>query len=166
MANKKNSVNNNAKNNENKNNVNNTKNNVNKCFIDAANDMLANVSKDLRKANKEHFSISHVLKDMQRNDELKNGYGNVFKALNWDINKKLDAKTFFSLLDDSQYYMDKKGNKCYGIWGYKYEKDNNGNVISTTKVLRKVTSWSPNKVFKMMAQSIAIKTENTKNTKK
>ena len=129
-------------------------------FIESANELLKSVSKDLRNANKESASISRTLKDMQRAFLLDAGYKVVFEKLGLPTNGKVTAKMFFESLSETQKGIDKKGNTFVGIWGYKVERDANGNVISKERVLRKVTAWSANKVFKVFAQSITIKNES------
>ena len=164
MANKKNDVKN-VKNNEKKNNVKNEnkKNDVKNVqvinnVIEKANEILAPVSKNIREANKEHFSISRVLKDMQREAEMNKGYKVAFEAVGYDTTKALTASIFFGLMPESMYKMDKKGkNKRYGVYGYKIEKDEKGNEISRTPIVKTISSWSPSKVLKMLAQAKAIK---------
>ena len=162
MTNKKNGKNANVKNNV-KNNNNNVKNEKNAKsvqvvnVIEKGNEILAPVSKNIREANKEHFSISRVLADMQREAEMNKGYKVAFEAVGFDTTKKLNAATFFGTLPSGMYKLDKKGNKRYGVWGYKVEKDKEGNIISRTPVLRPVSAWSPAKVLKMLAQAKAIK---------
>lgn len=126
-------------------------------IIENANNTLKNVAKELRNANKEYTGICSVLKDIQRNEFLKAGYREVFAAVGVDVDAvdesgkrvKLTPATFFSRVHESMYGTDKKGEKYVGIWGNKKNEDG-----TTTPVLRKVTAWTPRKVFVVLAQSI------------
>lgn len=122
-------------------------------FIESANVVLKNVGSDLRGGNKEYTSISRVLKDIQRKDMLKAGYGNVFEAVGLEAGGITPAD-FFAAVPAGMHGTDKKGNDFVGIWGWKVTKrDKDGKAIEKEAVLRKVTSWTPNKLFKVLAQS-------------
>lgn len=122
-------------------------------FIEVANAVLKNVGADLRGGNKEYTSISRVLKDIQRKDMLKAGYGSVFEAVGMEAGK-ITPKDFFAAVPAGMHGTDKKGNDFVGIWGWKVTKrDKDGKAVEKEAVLRKVTSWSPNKLFKVLAQS-------------
>jgi len=121
-------------------------------FIESANVVLKNVGSDLRGGNKEYTSISRVLKDIQRKDMLKAGYGKVFEAVGLEAGSITPAD-FFAAVPKGMHGTDKKGNDFVGIWGWKTTKDKDGKVTSREAVLRKVTAWTPNKLFKVLAQS-------------
>lgn len=122
-------------------------------FIEVANAVLKNVGADLRGGNNEYTSISRVLKDIQRKDMLKAGYGKVFEAVGMEAGK-ITPKEFFAAVPAGMHGTDKKGNDFVGIWGWKVTKrDKDGKAVEKEAVLRKVTSWSPNKLFKVLAQS-------------
>lgn len=122
-------------------------------FIEVANAVLKNVGADLRGGNKEYTSISRVLKDIQRRDMLKAGYGKVFEAVGMEAGK-ITPKEFFAAVPEGMHGTDKKGNDFVGIWGWKVTKrDKDGKAVEKEAVLRKVTSWSPNKLFKVLAQA-------------
>lgn len=122
-------------------------------FIESANNVIKSVSKDLREGNKEYTSISRVLKDIQRKDMLKSGYAAVFEALGLD-GGKVTPKDFFEAVPDTMHGTDKKGADFVGLWGWKVtERDKDGKAVEKEPVLRKITSWTPNKVFKVLAQS-------------
>lgn len=122
-------------------------------FIEIANVVLKNVGADLRGGNKEYTSISRVLKDIQRKDMLKAGYGKVFEAVGLEAGGITPAD-FFAAVPEGMHGTDKKGNDFVGIWGWKtLEKDAEGNVTKREAVLRKVTAWTPNKLFKVLAQA-------------
>lgn len=122
-------------------------------FIEVANAVLKNVGADLRGGNNEYTSISRVLKDIQRKDMLKAGYGKVFEAVGMEAGK-ITPKEFFAAVPEGMHGTDKKGNDFVGIWGWKVTKrDKDGKAVEKEAVLRKVTSWSPNKLFKVLAQS-------------
>jgi len=122
-------------------------------FIESANVVLKNVGADLRGGNKEYTSISRVLKDIQRRDMLRAGYGKVFEALGLEAGGITPAD-FFAAIPEGMHGTDKKGNDFVGLWGWKVlERDANGKVTKREAVLRKVTSWSPNKLFKVWAQA-------------
>ena len=122
-------------------------------FIEVANAVLKNVGADLRGGNKEYTSISRVLKDIQRRDMLKAGYGKVFEAVGMEAGK-ITPKEFFAAVPAGMHGTDKKGNDFVGIWGWKVTKrDKDGKAVEKEAVLRKVTSWSPNKLFKVLAQA-------------
>lgn len=119
--------------------------------IENANNVIKSVASNLRSGNKEYTSISSVLKDILRNQYLKAGYREVFAALGVDVDKeKLEPKTFFARVHSSLHGTDKKGNDFVGVWGTKTDKKTG----LTEPVLRKITSWTPRKVFMVLAQSI------------
>lgn len=115
--------------------------------IESANVVLKSVAGELRGGNREYTSISRVLKDIQRKDMLKCGYGKVFEAVGLEAGKITPAE-FFAAVHKCMHGTDKKGNDFVGIWGNKKNEDG-----TTTPVLRKVTAWTPNKLFKVLAQS-------------
>ena len=118
--------------------------------INKANEVMKSVAGSLRSANKEYTSISSVLKDIQRSAYLKAGYADVFKAVGIDTDeRKLTPKDFFDRVHKSLHGTDRKGQDYVGIWGNKKNEDG-----TTTPVLRKVTAWTPRKVFMVLAQSI------------
>ena len=122
-------------------------------FIESANVVLKNVGADLRGGNKEYTSISRVLKDIQRKDMLKAGYGKVFEAVGMEAGK-VTPKEFFAAIPKGMHGTDKKGEDFVGVWGWKVTKrDKEGKAVEKEAVLRKVTSWTPNKLFKVLAQS-------------
>lgn len=122
----------------------------NSVIIENANAVLKSVAGELRNGNKEYTGICSVLKDIQRTQYLKAGYRAVFAAVGVDVDaEKLTPATFFSRVHSSLYGIDKKGEKYVGIWGNKKNEDG-----TTTQVLRKVTAWTPRKVFMVLAQSI------------
>lgn len=122
-------------------------------FIEVANTVIKNVGADLRGGNKEYTSISRVLKDIQRKEMLKAGYGKVFEAVGMEAGA-VTPKEFFAAVPASMHGTDKKGNDFVGIWGWKVlARDAEGKPTKREAVLRKVTSWSPNKLFKVLAQA-------------
>lgn len=122
-------------------------------FIGASEAVLKSVRTDLRDANKEYTSISRVLKDIQRKDMLRAGYAAVFAAVGIEAGKITPAE-FFAAIPAGMHGTDKKGNDFVGIWGWKVTKrDKDGKVVEREAVLRKVTAWSPNKLFKVLAQA-------------
>ena len=131
-------------------------------FIESANVVLKNVGKDLRSGNKEYTSISRVLKDIQRVDMMKSGYAAVFAAVGLHAGEKdekgktivVEPKDFFAAVPASLHGKDKKGEDFVGIWGWKVvERDKDGKATKREAVLRKVTAWTPNKLFKVLAQA-------------
>ena len=122
-------------------------------FIGVAEGTIKNVRVELREGNKEYTSISRVLKDIQRKDMLKAGYGKVFEAVGMEAGK-VTPKEFFAAIPKGMHGTDKKGEDFVGVWGWKtIEKDKDGKVTKREAVLRKVTSWTPNKLFKVLAQA-------------
>jgi hypothetical protein len=122
-------------------------------FIENASIVLKSVGADLRGGNKEYTSISRVLKDIQRKDMLKAGYGKVFEAVGLEGGKVTPAE-FFAAVPEQMHGTDKKGNDFVGLWGWKVvERDANGKAVDKEAVLRKVTAWTPNKLFKVLAQA-------------
>ena len=137
--------------------------------INAASANLKTVGTDLRSGNKEYTSISRVLKDIQRKDMLASGYAQVFAAVGLDAGKITPA-AFFALCTPEQYgqTFNKKGEPAgepwVGIWGTAVKKNVEGQPVLgpdgskvTEPVLRKVSSWTPNKLFKVLAQAQAFK---------
>lgn len=137
--------------------------------INAAKATLKNVQKELTSGNKEFHSISSVLKFMQQKQYMKY-YESVFVACG--VTDKITPAQFFAVATASQWGQsyNKKGEpvgeKWVGIWGVEQVKDAEGNKLfeedgKTPKVapkLRKVTAWTPNKVFKVLSQAQAFKT--------
>lgn len=122
-------------------------------FIGRSELVLKGVSVDLRGANKEYTSISRVLKDIQRRDMLKAGYGKVFEAVGL-VAGGITPADFFAAVPEGMHGTDKKGNDFVGIWGWKVvERDKEGKATKKEAVLRKVTAWTPNKLFKVLAQA-------------
>ena len=122
-------------------------------FIESANVVLKGVATELRGGNKEYTSISRVLKDIQRKDMLKAGYCKVFEAVGLKAGSVTPAD-FFAAVPECMHGTDKKGNDFVGVWGWKVvEKDAEGKATKKEAVLRKVTAWTPNKLFKVLAQS-------------
>ena len=122
-------------------------------FINVANNVLKSVATDLRSGNKEYTSISRILKDLQRKDMLKAGYGKVFEAVGLEAGSITPAD-FFAAIPGQMHGQDKKGADYVGIWGWKVvEKDAEGKATKKDAVLRKITSWTPNKLFKVLAQA-------------
>lgn len=122
-------------------------------FINVANNVLKSVATELRSGNKEYTSISRILKYIQRKDMLKAGYGKVFEAVGLEAGSITPAD-FFAAVPKTMHGTDKKGNDFVGIWGWKVvEKDAEGKATKKEAVLRKITSWTPNKLFKVLAQA-------------
>jgi len=122
-------------------------------FIGKSEQVLKGVSESLRGGNKEYTSISRVLKDIQRKDMLKAGYGKVFEAVGL-VAGGITPADFFAAVPAGMHGTDKKGNDFVGVWGWKItKKDDKGKVVEREAVLRKVTAWTPNKLFKVLAQS-------------
>lgn len=122
-------------------------------FINVANNVLKSVATELRSGNKEYTSISRILKDIQRKDMLKAGYGKVFEAVGLEAGSITPAD-FFAAVPKTMHGTDKKGNDFVGLWGWRItERDAEGNATKREAVLRKITSWTPNKLFKVLAQA-------------
>ena len=122
-------------------------------FIENANVVIKSVASELRGGNREYTSISRVLKDIQRKDMLKAGYGKVFEAVGLEAGGITPAE-FFAAVPEGMHGTDKKGNDFVGIWGWKItERDAEGKATKKEAVLRKVTAWTPNKLFKVLAQA-------------
>lgn len=139
-------------------------------IIASANETIKTVATNMREGNRVYNSISQVLKDIQRKNLLKAGYQQVFDKLGLEAGK-VTPKDFFASLDSEQWgrtvSKDGKpiGDKWVGIWGTTQKKDADGNKVfeadGVTPVmeakLRKVTAWTPTKLFKVYAQCLAIK---------
>lgn len=122
-------------------------------IIDGANKVIKSVASNLRAGNKEYTSISRVLKDIQRKDMLAAGYAAVFEALGLEGGKVTPAD-FFKAVPETMHGQDKKGNDFVGLLGWRVlERDKDGKATKKEAVLRKVTAWTPNKLFKVLAQS-------------
>lgn len=150
-------------------------------IIATANESIKVVANDLRDGNKEYTSISRVLKDIQRKEMLRCGYGKVFAALGLDAdNNKVTPQDFFNALEPEQWgktvtKSGKVSEPWVGIWGMATVKDENGKKVMVTvngvevpktePKLRKVTAWSPNKIFKVYAQALAIRAQKAEEKK-
>ena len=120
-------------------------------IIENSNNVIKSVAASLRDANREYTSISSVLKDIQRSQYLKAGYAEVFAAVGINTEAgRLTPADFFAKVHKDLHGTDKKGNDFVGIWGTKKDKETG----LTAPILRKVTSWTPRKVFLVLAQSI------------
>lgn len=146
-------------------------------FINSANESIKTVGANLRSGNKEYTSLSRVLKDTQRAELLKAGYREVYEALglNVDGKTKVTPAEFLAALAPEQWGQtynkagEKVGEKWVGIWGWAQKKDSEGNKVFETvngaevpvmePKLRKVTAWTPNKLFKVYAQALALRAE-------
>lgn len=141
--------------------------------INNANESMKAVRTDLRSANKEYTSISRVLKDIQRREMMKAGYGNVFAALKLQPENgksTVEPAAFFKALVPEMWGQtynkagEAVGEKWVGCWGIAAKKDKSGNKVLdaagnvvTEPVLRKITAWTPTKLFKVWAQSEAFR---------
>ena len=122
-------------------------------FINVANNVLKSVATEVRSGNKEYTNISRILKDIQRKDMLKSGYGKVFEAVGLEAGSITPAD-FFAAVPKTMHGQDKKGADYVGIWGWKtLERDAEGKATKREAVLRQITSWTPNKLFKVLAQA-------------
>ena len=122
-------------------------------FIAEAKNVLKGVAANLRSGNKEYTSISRVLKDIQLKDMLKAGYAEVFAVLGLEAGKVTPAD-FFAAIPEGMHGKDKKGEDFVGLWGWKVlERDAEGKATKQEAVLRKVTAWTPNKLFAVLAQA-------------
>ncbi len=144
-------------------------------FITVANESIKNVSKELRNANREYTSLSSVLKDIQRVKFMEAGYATVFEGLGLRSDGKFTPREFTEVMCEEQFAevtvgkgKDKHTEKRLGVWGYRqkvdpetkekvYEQDGVTPVMEA--VLRVVTSWTPTKLFKAIAQANAIKAQ-------
>ena len=140
-------------------------------FIASANESMKLVANNLRSANKEYTSLSRVLKDIQRADLMKSGYKSVFEGLGLPTDGKVTPKMLLDATCPEQWgrSFNKKGepvgDEWLGIWGWAQKKDETGAKIYEedgvtpvmVAVLRKVTAWSPTKLFKVYAQAQALK---------
>lgn len=118
--------------------------------------------------NKVYSSLSRVLKDMQRDKELKAGYAECFKALNMPFDGTITMADFKEAVQPEQEVTINKGKKneeiVTGIWGTTQKKDKDGNKMfeadGTTPIMievcRPVRSWTPNKVLEVLADSAVI----------
>lgn len=144
-------------------------------IISSANATIKNVSNSLRDGNREYTSISRVLKDVQRADLMKAGYKDVFEAVGMPSDRSVTPNDVWAVCAPEQWGQtyNKKGEpvgeKWIGIWGTKqividgvkqYEQD--GKTPIMEEVLRKVTAWTPTKLFKVLAQAQAIKAQEAK----
>lgn len=141
-------------------------------IIATATESLKAVRNDLRDGNKEYTSISRVLKDIQRKEMMKCGYGQVFASLHLspaEGKERVEPADFFAALAPEMWgrTTNKAGvvsDPWVGVWGTAAKKDAEGNKILdaqgnpvTEAKLRKITAWSPTKLFKVWAQSEAFK---------
>lgn len=144
-------------------------------IIATANESIKTVAASLRDGNREYTSISRVLKDIQRKELMKAGYAKVFAAVGMPTDGSVTPAQFFAVLTNEQKGRsynkagEPVGDPWYGIWGMATVKDAEGNKVMVTvngvsvpktePKLRKVTAWSPTKLFKMLAQAQAIRAQ-------
>lgn len=141
-------------------------------MISAANQSVKSFADSLRSGNKEYTSLSRVLKDIQRSELLKAGYAAAFEALGLPSDGSFKPARFFAIMQESQFKTvtvrekgkDPREEQRLGIWGMAQKKDADGKKVfeadGTTPVmepvLRVVAAWTPNKLFKCIAQAQAI----------
>lgn len=139
-------------------------------FIQKSLESVKDVQKSLASANKEYTSISQVLKDMQRKSMMKAGYSEVFAQLGLPTDGSVVPAQLFGSLDEAQWgktVTTKNTTKWVGLWGWSlvknedgtqaYEED--GKTKKREAKLRKVTSWTPSKVVKLVAQRNALRNQ-------
>lgn len=141
-------------------------------FIQVGNESMKSVANNLRNGNKMYASLSQVLKDIQRSALMRVGYKAVFEGLGLPSDGNFSPQQFRIACVDEQYKVvsvgkgkEKHEEKRIGIWGWKQSEDVEGNKLfeadgTTPKmepVLRVVTAWTPNKLFKVLAQANALK---------
>lgn len=146
-------------------------------FIVASEKSVKNFAKSLRGGNKEYTSISRVIKDVQSVALMDAGYRDVFAALGLPTNGKFTPMDFFGCMQPSQFKTvtvgkgeNRKDEQRLGIWGWAQKKDENGQKVFEADgktpvmeaVLRTVTAWTPNKLFKCIAQAQAIAAQEAK----
>ena len=126
----------------------------NAAIISGAENILKDILKSLRAADKERNSLSQVLVDIRR--LWNKGYGNAFAVVG--ITDK-DPKVFNparikNAICDKCLVKDKTGKQQIGLWGYRSVKNDKGEVIDREAVCRVVHSWSPAKLLRVLAQSV------------
>lgn len=121
---------------------------------------LKDARKNLREANKEYTSLSQVLKDITRKSIWNAGYKEAFALIHVSLETLTPAK-FRSALNDNMLYTNKTGKTAIGMWGTKVVKNKDGELVKnedgTPKkeaVLRPVASWTPTKIWTVLAQSL------------
>ena len=141
--------------------------------ISTANVQVKNFQKSLRDANKEFTSLSRVLRVVQCADLMKAGYSDCFAAVGFPTDRKVTAAMVFAALAQEQWVEtviksgERKGEteRTAGLWGYKQvvvdgvkQVDEKGAPV-VEPCLRKITAWTPTKLFKLLAQAQAINTK-------
>ena len=140
--------------------------------IESAKATLKNVRTNLTGGNKVYTSISRVLKDIQRSESMNAGYKQVFAAVGMPTDGSVVPAQFFAVCAPEQWVQtynkrgEKVGEPAVGIWGTtQVVKDGvkqfkaDGKTPIMEEVCRKVTSWTPNKVFTVLAQAQAFKAQ-------
>lgn len=124
-------------------------------------EILSVVRSDMKEANREYTSISRVLKDIQRSDLMRKGFAACFEAVGIEKGHKVEPAEFFAAVPVENWVEARKGREAMvGIWGLTTKKDEQGNVVKDAEgnevkvpVLRAVSSWTPRKVFLVLAQA-------------
>ena len=122
---------------------------------------LKDARKNLREANMEYTSLSQVLKDITRKAIWNSGYAEAFALIHVSIETLTPAK-FRSAINEAMLYTNEKtGKTVIGMWGTKVVKNKDGEVVKNADgtpkkeaVLRPVASWTPTKIWTVLAQSL------------
>jgi len=136
--------------------------------IESGKNVMKATSKVRSHANKEFYSLSAVIKQIRTKTMWEAGYKEAFAAIGInsasDLTPVMLKKAAPELVGKTQ-----KGESFIGIWGLTAQKDEKGNTIMDENgntimapILRRVSSWSPNKLLQILAQSQAfVKAANT-----
>lgn len=128
-------------------------NRTGEAIISGAENILKDILKALRAADKERNSLSQVLVDIRR--LWNKGYDKAFAVVGiTDSNpKEFNPTRIKRAISEKCLVKDKTGKDQIGLWGYRSIKNDKGEVVGKESVQRVVRSWSPSKLLRVLAQS-------------
>ena len=131
-------------------------------IIESAKGVFKSTSKNRSEANKEFYSLSAVIRQIKTKTMWESGFGAAFASVGITNPNQL-TPAILRNVSPEMCEKDKKGASYIGSWGYTAKKDEEGNKVLDKKgnpvmipTLRRISSWSPNKLLQVLAQNAAI----------
>lgn len=142
-----------------------TMNNTMNDAIEMAKEIVKVSNKTKKAGNMQFSSLSHVLKHVKSEEFWNAGFGKAFAAVSVTDPSQLTPAWFLNNLS-AKCKKERKGKMMLCVWGLKTRKDEDGvPILDRTgnpikdPVPRIVSSWSPNTILKLLAQSQAFRAQ-------